>query len=178
MTIRPDLPTIPAVSRGAALIGLGIGAAILFGLRGQIARAMAGGINLHGPDLALIAAQSPAIKVHLLAAVLALLIALFLLRGAKGTRLHRTVGWVWSAAMMTTALSSFLITEINHGQFSYIHLLSGWTAFATPLGVWAARRHKVQMHRRLMTGLVIGGLVIAGGLTFIPGRLMWRVFFG
>ncbi len=79
---------------------------------------------------------------------------------------------------MTTALSSFLLTGLNHGSFSYIHLLSGGTALATPLGVWAARRHKVQLHRHVMTGLVIGGLIIAGGLTFIPGRLMWRVFFG
>jgi uncharacterized membrane protein len=29
-----------------------------------------------------------------------------------------------------------------------------------------------------MTGLVVGGLVIAGLLTFIPGRLMFGVFFG
>lgn len=34
------------------------------------------------------------------------------------------------------------------------------------------------MHRRMMTGLFIGGLVIAGALTFLPGRLMWQVFFG
>ncbi len=29
-----------------------------------------------------------------------------------------------------------------------------------------------------MTGLYFGALVIAGLLTFLPGRLMWRVFFG
>jgi uncharacterized membrane protein len=29
-----------------------------------------------------------------------------------------------------------------------------------------------------MTGLFIGGLVIAGAFTFAPGRLMFRVFFG
>jgi uncharacterized membrane protein len=29
-----------------------------------------------------------------------------------------------------------------------------------------------------MIGVYVGGLLVAGGLTFIPGRLMWRVFFG
>jgi uncharacterized membrane protein len=29
-----------------------------------------------------------------------------------------------------------------------------------------------------MAGLFLGGLIIAGVLTFIPGRLMWRLFFG
>jgi uncharacterized membrane protein len=29
-----------------------------------------------------------------------------------------------------------------------------------------------------MGALFVGGLVIAGGFTFLPGRLMWAVFFG
>jgi uncharacterized membrane protein len=29
-----------------------------------------------------------------------------------------------------------------------------------------------------MRGLYIGGLIIAGLLTFIPGRIMYRMFFG
>jgi hypothetical protein len=29
----------------------------------------------------------------------------------------------------------------------------------------------------MMTVLVVGGLFIAGAFTFVPGRLMWRVFF-
>jgi uncharacterized membrane protein len=80
--------------------------------------------------------------------------------------------------MMTTALSSFFIRELSPGKLSYIHILSGWVAFATPLGVWAARTHRVRLHQHMMTGLVVGGLFIAGALTFIPGRLMFRVFFG
>jgi uncharacterized membrane protein len=176
-TRSSSLPAL-AVSHRVALGGLAVGAALLIGFRDQIARAAAGGISPHAPDLALIAHQSLGVRIHILAAVTALLIALFLLSGAKGTRMHRTVGWIWSAAMMTTALSSFLIMELNRGQLSWIHLLSGWTAFATPLGVWAARTHRVSLHRRTMTRLVVGGLLIAGLFTFVPGRLMWRVFFG
>jgi uncharacterized membrane protein len=29
-----------------------------------------------------------------------------------------------------------------------------------------------------MRGMYLGGLVIAGLLTFIPGRIMYRMFFG
>jgi uncharacterized membrane protein len=30
----------------------------------------------------------------------------------------------------------------------------------------------------MMLGLYLGGLVFTGLLTFIPGRMMWQVFFG
>ena len=38
--------------------------------------------------------------------------------------------------------------------------------------------HRVAAHRRAMTGMFVGGLVVAGLLTFLPGRLMWAIFFG
>jgi uncharacterized membrane protein len=170
----PD-PTLINLLR-VGVPGLAVGGAILWLLRGQMP-ALAN-VRVHAPDFALIAGQSLVIQLHLFAALSALFVALFMLKGAKGTRVHRIVGWAWVALMMTTALSSFFIREIGHGQFSYIHILSGWVAFATPLGVWAARTHRVRLHQRVMTGLVIGGLFIAGALTFIPGRLMWNVFLG
>jgi uncharacterized membrane protein len=34
------------------------------------------------------------------------------------------------------------------------------------------------MHQRAMTGMFLGGMVIAGAFTFFPGRLMWRVIMG
>ena len=46
------------------------------------------------------------------------------------------------------------------------------------MAVAAARRHKVRLHARLMTGLFTGGLVLAGLLAFMPGRLMWRLVMG
>ena len=174
MKSTPD-PTLTNLVR-VGLPGLAIGGAILWLLRDQLHGL--GTIRLHAPDLALIAAQSLVVQLHLFAALSALLVALFMLRGAKGTRVHRIVGWAWVVLMMTTALSSFFIREISQGSFSYIHILSGWVAFAAPLGVWAARTHRIRLHQRLMTGLVVGGLFIAGLLTFIPGRLMYSVLFG
>jgi uncharacterized membrane protein len=35
----------------------------------------------------------------------------------------------------------------------------------------------VQAHRRAMTSMFVGGLIVAGLLTFLHGRLMWAVFF-
>jgi uncharacterized membrane protein len=174
MTSVPDPTRTNLIRVGVPC--LAIAGAILWLLRRQLG-ALAS-LHPHAPDIALIARQSLAAQLHLFAAVSALLVAIFMLKGAKGTSLHRMVGWAWVVLMMTTALSSFFIREMSPGHLSPIHALSGWVAFATPLGVWAARTHRVKLHQRLMTGLVIGGLFIAGLLTFMPGRLMWSLFLG
>ncbi len=132
----------------------------------------------HAPDLSLIATAPPAIKIHIAAALTAFAIGTALLIGVKGTTVHRTLGWTWVGAMGTTAVSSFFIHQINPDGFSFVHLISGWTVIVLPMGVYAARRHDVKAHRSRMVGLFVGGLVVAGLLTFLPGRMMWRVFFG
>lgn len=162
--------------RRIAIPCLLINGAILWLLRDQLAGFA--DMRLHAPDWGLLARQSLVVQLHLFAALSALLTALFMLKGAKGTQMHRIVGWAWVILMMTTALSSFFIREISPGKLGYIHILSGWVAFATPLGVWAARSRRVRLHQQLMTGLVVGGLIIAGALSFMPGRLLFNVFFG
>lgn len=138
------------------------------------------GFSLRAPDFGLLAAAPTAIQIHVAAALTALAIGIVLLAGIKGTRLHRALGWTWVLAMGTTAVSSFFIHAINPGGpagLSLIHLLSGWTMVGLPMAVYAARRHRVQTHRRAMTGMFVGGLIVAGLLTFLPGRLMWAIFF-
>ena len=135
-------------------------------------------VHPHLPDLALLATQPLAIKLHIAAALTAFLIGTVQLIGVKGTTLHRVLGWTWVSAMGTTAISSLFIRELNHGSFSFIHLLSGWVIIALPMALWAIRTARVQLHGRLMAGLFVGGLLVAALLTFIPGRLMWRLFFG
>ena len=134
------------------------------------------GLHPHPPRLDLILAASPIIQLHIVGALTALAIGTVLLIGIKGTRVHKTLGWVWVVAMALTAVSSLFIRQVNHGAFSYIHLLSGWTIIALPMAIHAIRRRKLATHRRMMTGLFVGGLIIAGLLTFLPGRLMWSVF--
>ncbi|MBS0385818.1 MAG: DUF2306 domain-containing protein [Proteobacteria bacterium] len=136
------------------------------------------GFHPHTPDLTLFASIPPQVKLHIAAAVAAFVIGLVILLQPKGSPLHKTLGWAWVIAMAATAISSFFITGLNGNSLSFIHLISGWTVVALPLGIYAIRNRQVLMHKRAMTSLFVGGLVIAGALTFIPGRLMYRLFFG
>jgi uncharacterized membrane protein len=132
----------------------------------------------HAPNLALLAHVSPVIVVHLVFAVMAFAIGLIQLLGPKGTLPHRILGWTWVVMMMTVAISSFFIHAINPSGFSLIHLLSVFVVCMLPLGVYAAKRHNIDLHRRIMRNTFIGGLLVAGVFTFFPGRLIWQIFFG
>lgn len=130
--------------------------------------------------LELIADMSVAIWVHLICVAVALAIGGYVLARRKGDRLHRILGRVWVALMFVGALSSFLIREINDGGFSPIHVLSAYTLFSISMGVWAIRRtpKRVKAHRASMQSLYATGLLIAGGFTFLPERLLGRLTFG
>jgi len=162
-----------------SLLGSGIAVAIVFialWSSGLLTHLPA--MHRHAPQLSLLAAAPAPVKIHLAAVAVALLIGLVLLTRVKGTALHRTLGWIWVASMGTAAVSSLFIRIVNHGHFSLIHLLAGWTLITLPFGMYFARTHRVKLHARFMTGLFTGGLVLAGLLAFFPGRLIWRVVFG
>jgi uncharacterized membrane protein len=143
----------------------------------QIARAFAD-FELRAPDFTLWAGVSWVVRLHVYAALTALAIGTMILIRPKGSGFHKTLGWAWVFAMATTAISSLFILDLNGGFFSFIHLLSGWTIIALPMAIFAIRSRKVQVHRRTMTGMFVGGLVVAGLLSFIPGRIMFEMFFG
>lgn len=137
-------------------------------------------LHVHAPRLELLAQvwrTNPIIILHMSCAFAALGIGTALMIGVKGTQAHRTLGYAWSACMLVTAISSFWIRG-NHGSLSFIHFLSGWTTIAVPLAIAAVRRKAVRRHARIMTSTFVGGLLIAGALTFLPGRLMFQLFFG
>ncbi len=97
----------------------------------------------------------------------------------KGTLPHRTVGWIWVALMVFVATSAFFIHELKiWGSWSPIHLLAIFTLITLPLAVWYAHCGKVERHRRAMIAIFTGALVLAGGFTFLPGRIMHAVLFG
>jgi uncharacterized membrane protein len=160
-----------------ALVGGAIGASVAWQLA-QGGRLPVPRVHLHAPRLDLLAAASPAIRLHLAAAVLALLVGCVLLIRRKGTAWHKFLGWGWVLAMGIVAGSSLFIQVLRPGQWSLLHLLSGWVLLALPFAVIAVRRGNVGAHRRTMTGIFIGGLLIAGLFTFAPGRLLFRVFLG
>jgi uncharacterized membrane protein len=132
----------------------------------------------HAPNWPLLEAQPFAIKLHLVTILPAFVIGCVLMMGVKGNMLHRGLGWAWVILMTTSAGVSFFIHGINPNGFSVIHALSAWVAVAAPFGLYLARAHKVAAHRRMMTGLFLFGLGVAGAFTFLPGRLMFQMFFG
>jgi uncharacterized membrane protein len=121
---------------------------------------------------------SPVIIVHAFAAMAAFVVGLVQFAGPKGATLHRTLGWLWVLTMVTIAASSFWINGIKQvGNYSWIHGLSIFVLVLLPVGVLAARRHRVSAHRQTMIGLFLGALVIAGLFTLMPGRIMHQVVF-
>jgi uncharacterized membrane protein len=122
---------------------------------------------------------APQIPLHAFAAMAAFVLGVVQLAAPKGTLPHRALGWIWVALMGLVALSSFWIHQIRLvGPFSPIHLLSIFVLVVLPLGVWRAHRHQVADHRRIMTLIFAGALVIAGLFTLLPGRIMHAMMFG
>jgi len=129
--------------------------------------------------LAPLLAAPAVIQWHAFAALGAFALGAVQLAAPKGTIPHRLFGWIWAALMLTVVISSFFIHQIRlWGPWSPIHLLSLFTLIMLPLAVLRARRHEVTKHRRAMTGLFVGALVIAGAFTLLPGRIMHAVVFG
>lgn len=139
---------------------------------------MAATARPHLPDVALFASQSPAVKIHLLAALAALGLGAVLMLARKGRVFHRVAGWVWVVLVAATAGASIFITELNNGHWSLLHLITGWVLLVTPMAVIWARRHDVARHQRTMMGLFYGGFAINVFVAFIPGRLLWNLILG
>jgi uncharacterized membrane protein len=120
-----------------------------------------------------------AIPLHAFAAMAAFVLGAIQMAAPKGTRPHRTLGWIWVCLMMSVAASSFWIHQIRLlGPWSPIHLLSIFVLAMVPLAVWRAHQHRVADHRRIMILTFTGALVIAGLFTLVPGRIMHTVVFG
>jgi len=148
------------------------------GPAGRAVMATAMRAHPHAPNLALLTGLPLAIQLHLGAALAALVLGAVLMVVRKGRLFHRTAGWTWVGLVSLVAGSSLFITSLNRGHLSILHLFTGWTLIVLPLGVMWARRHVVARHRRTMMGLFYGGFAINLFIAFIPGRLMWMMFFG
>ena len=123
-------------------------------------------------------AQLPwVIWVHLATVMIALALTPVMLLRPRGDATHRLFGKVWVAAMFLTALESFLVRFSNHGQFSFIHIISTYVVVAAPLIWWTAHNHRIVSHRRHVRGMVTGALLIAGFFTFPFGRLLGHWLF-
>ncbi len=117
-------------------------------------------------------------QIHASLALAALALGIVQLTAPKGTFSHRTLGYAWVAIMAAIALSSFGIRVLAQGAFSFVHVISVVTLAVLPFAVLHARRHRVRRHAIAMVSLFAGALIIAGGFTLVPGRIMHNVVFG
>lgn len=119
----------------------------------------------------------PLVFVHLVTAVAALLLGIAILARRKGTFSHRTLGWAWVALMGSAAVASVFIRDYkipNIAGYTPIHLLTLTVAVLLPLAIWSIRRGNVSAHRKTMTGLYIGGCIVAGLFALAPARFLGR----
>lgn len=120
---------------------------------------------------------SPAVQVHTAFGVLAFLLGGYLLARRKGGRVHKVLGRAWVGTMAVVALSAVFINELRMwGPFSPLHLFIPVTLVSCGLVVFYARTRRFAAHAQTVVGLYLGGVIVAGGVTFLPGRLMHDVF--
>ena len=121
-------------------------------------------------------------KLHLWTILPALVIGMYILVRKKGTSHHRMVGKVYMLLMFFTALVSLFMparvgpTLFDH--FGFIHIFSAIVLYEIPMAYVTARRGDIKQHQSYMVGLYFGGLMLAAGLTLLPGRTIHLFFFG
>ncbi|MGJ8564497.1 MAG: DUF2306 domain-containing protein [Alphaproteobacteria bacterium] len=121
---------------------------------------------------------SPVIIIHTLCAFAALGTGIAVWRARKGTKAHKALGRIFVMLMAVTAFSAIFIRLVNKGQFSFIHLFVPLTFFAIWQAIYYIRKGDIRRHKKAVKGMFFGALLIPGILSFLPGRLMWMVFFG
>ena len=130
-------------------------------------------------NLGLVAQAPLAVKIHMATVIPAFFIGAWLIFfSTKGARFHRAFGVLYLVLMTITAIDALFVQVINPGHWSLIHIFVLVTLFGVFTTIRALRRGDIATHKRSMIGVYIGGLLIAGAFTFLPGRLMHEMFFG
>lgn len=113
---------------------------------------------------------------HLATIIPAFLVGTFLFVRRKGTAAHKMLGRVYLVLMAATGLLTLWMPAHigprlwNH--FGFIHLFSLLALSSVPAAYIAARQGKFERHGKIMKGLYIGGLLIAGTFALLPGRML------
>jgi uncharacterized membrane protein len=117
-----------------------------------------------------------AVQMHILVAFGALILGVVMFSRKKGTWAHKMTGRAFALLMLLTALSAIFIRQLNEGSFSWIHIFVPITFFALFETFFYIRKGDVRRHKRAVTGLFFGALLIPGLFSFLPGRTMWMIF--
>lgn len=104
--------------------------------------------------------------VRLARVTLAFTIGTMVLCQKKGTRQHRRLGKCYMLLMLTTAVIALCIpAQIGPrflGHFGWIHLFCLLVLYSVPAAFVAIRQGKLNRHKAHMTGVYVGGILIAG----------------
>jgi len=120
--------------------------------------------------------------IHLSTIAPAFAIGTYILVTKKGTARHKFLGRIYMLLMLFTALVTLLMsakvgpTLLDH--FGFIHLLSLLVLYSIPVAYHAARTGNIERHRMIMVSVYVGALLVAGGFTLMPGRLLGDLIFG
>ncbi len=129
---------------------------------------------------------SPVIQIHAFGAIIAVVLGFIQFAAPKGTLPHKSLGFLWIVLMTVITVSAVFIQQpVGPGdpfwaRFTPIHLFVPLTAFGILGGVQFLVRGgpNLKRHRSPFAGIFIGGLIVAGALAFLPGRIMHAVVFG
>ena len=162
-TILRPVPNATMVAKALAIVAVAP-CGLLIG--GEIRHLLVGGPLLPGShDMWLV--------IHPVAVIPSLPLGAFVLLARKGDQLHRLLGRVWIALMLTVALSSYGLRD-EGGRFSFIHILSVAMLIGLPMGLYQAMKGRLNQHCWTMTRLY-AALIIAG---LSPTRTLGAWVFG
>ncbi|MBT2249758.1 DUF2306 domain-containing protein [Arthrobacter sp. BHU FT2] len=105
---------------------------------------------------------------HVVAALFVLAIGPVQIFRRRRDSIHRTMGYLWVAAMYYVCFSSFWI--VTAGHFTWLHGLSAFTILTVTLGLVSAIRLNIPAHRGNMVGSYLGIAIAFGFAVGIPGR--------
>lgn len=133
--------------------------------------------------LAPLLAAPLAVKLHVATILPAFLLGTWLIFfSAKGSPLHRAIGYLYLGLMTVTSITTLFIHLVMPDGpfrgFSPIHLFVPLTLAGVAGALYYARRGDIARHKRVMLGTYVGALLIAGAFTLLPGRIMHAVVFG
>jgi len=126
------------------------------------------------------------VQIHAFGAMAAFALGVVQFVAPKGTLPHRSLGTVWMILMTVVAGSTLWITHpVEAGdpfwaRYSPIHLFTLLTFFGLGSAAMLLMRGGpgLKRHAGPLTGVFVGGLIVAGVLAFLPGRIMHQVAFG
>lgn len=114
------------------------------------------------------------VHLHLFVTLAAVVIGIWVFLHRKGSRSHKTLGWIWVNLMLVASFTSFFIQA--RGRFSLIHALSVIVLISVSVAVVSARKGNIRLHKICMIS-TFSGLVIAGAFTLLPYRMLGQLLF-